>query len=316
MEEGTLTKWLVKSGDQVRTGDLLAEIETDKATMEVEAVDDGTIDKILIAKGANGVKVNAVIATLLEDGEQATKEPSRTEAPEKLATNPASDPPLKSTHSETEQRLFASPLARRIATDRGIDLALISGSGPKGRIVKADVETFEPSVQVTPAQAAVSKPTVPAEPGSNRISQIYADRKYEEVPLDGMRKTIAERLTEAKQTIPHFYLRRDIELDALLAFRADLNKQLAEKGVKISVNDFVIKACALALQDVPACNAAWAGDRIFAFSASDISVAVAIDGGLITPVIRAADSKTLRKISSEMQDLATRACDRNLPPNE
>lgn len=316
MEEGTLTKWLVKSGDQVRTGDLLAEIETDKATMEVEAVDDGTIDKILIAEGANGVKVNAVIATLLEDGEQATKEPSRTEAPEKLATNPASDPPLKSTHSETEQRLFASPLARRIATDRGIDLALISGSGPKGRIVKADVETFEPSVQVTPAQAAVSKPTLPAEPSSNRISQIYADRKYEEVPLDGMRKTIAERLTEAKQTIPHFYLRRDIELDALLAFRADLNKQLAEKGVKISVNDFVIKACALALQDVPACNAAWAGDRIFAFSASDISVAVAIDGGLITPVIRDADSKTLRKISSEMKDLATRARDRKLAPNE
>ena len=212
-------------------------------------------------------------------------------------------------------RVFASPLARRIASDKGIDLNQVKGSGPKGRIVKADVEGFTP-VAAAPQAAAAQAPSVPAGPAAETVMKMYADREYEEVKLDGMRKTIAARLSEAKSTIPHFYLRRNIELDALLALRKTMNGRLADQGVKLSVNDFVIKACAAALQRVPDANAVWAGDRILALQPSDVAVAVAIDGGLITPVIRDAHAKGLGQISNEMKDLASRARDRKLMPHE
>jgi len=322
MEEGTLAKWLVKEGDTVASGDLLAEIETDKATMEFEAVDEGIVGKLLVADGTEGVKVNTAIAVLLEDGEAAadikttpvaapkaapTAEPGprETPAPTKATTAPASGAP----------RIFASPLARRIAADKGLDLAAVAGSGPHGRIVKADV-----SGVVATASAAASTqapaPQLATGPVTDVVLKTYADREYQEIALDGMRRIIAARLTEAKQTIPHFYLRRDIQLDALLEFRAQINKQLEARGVKLSVNDFIIKACALALQQVPAANAVWAGDRILQLKPSDVAVAVAIEGGLFTPVLRDADTKSLSELSTQMKDLAARARDRKLAPHE
>ena len=331
MEEGTLAKWLVKEGDEVSSGDVIAEIETDKATMEVEAVDEGTVGKIVVAEGSEGVKVNEVIAVLLEDGESAddigdtpAAAPAPAEMPkeEAKAETPASAPKAPpAPSSDKGDRIFASPLARRIAADKGLDLSQIKGTGPKGRIVKADVEDAKPQAaalkaDASKADAPAAAPAMAQSASADQVKKLYGDRAFEEVPLDNMRKTIAARLTEAKQTIPHFYLRRDIELDNLLAFRSQLNKKLEAKGVKVSVNDFVIKACALALQDVPDCNAAWAGDRVLKFEASDVAVAVAIDGGLITPVIRDADSKTISKISAEIKDLATRARDRKLAPHE
>ena len=331
MEEGTLAKWLIKEGDTVSSGDVIAEIETDKATMEVEAVDEGTVGKIVVAEGSEGVKVNEVIAVLLEDGESAddigdtpAAAPAPAEMPkeEAKAETPASAPKAPpAPSSDKGDRIFASPLARRIAADKGLDLSQIKGTGPKGRIVKADVEDAKPQAaapkaDASKADAPAAAPAMAQSASADQVKKLYGDRAFEEVPLDNMRKTIAARLTEAKQTIPHFYLRRDIELDNLLAFRSQLNKKLEAKGVKVSVNDFVIKACALALQDVPDCNAAWAGDRVLKFEASDVAVAVAIDGGLITPVIRDADSKTISKISAEIKDLATRARDRKLAPHE
>ncbi|MBD3625450.1 MAG: 2-oxo acid dehydrogenase subunit E2, partial [Rhodobacteraceae bacterium] len=219
-------------------------------------------------------------------------------------------------------RIFASPLARRIAADKGLDLSQIKGSGPRGRIVKADVEGAKArpaAAQASGGAAAKPQATAPAAAqgmSAETVAKMYADRDYEEVKLDGMRKTIATRLVEAKQTIPHFYLRRDIHLDNLMKFRAQLNKSLEGRGVKLSVNDFIIKACALALQDVPDCNAVWAGDRVLKLKPSDVAVAVAIEGGLFTPVLKDADSKTLSKLSSEMKDLAARARDRKLAPHE
>ena len=331
MEEGTLAKWLIKEGDTVSSGDVIAEIETDKATMEVEAVDEGTVGKIVVAEGSEGVKVNEVIAVLLEDGESAddigdtpaaAPAPAETPKEEAKAETPASAPKAPpAPSSDKGDRIFASPLARRIAADKGLDLSQIKGTGPKGRIVKADVEDAKPQAAAAKedapkADAPKAAPALAQSASADQVKKLYGDRAFEEVPLDNMRKTIAARLTEAKQTIPHFYLRRDIELDNLLAFRSQLNKKLEAKGVKVSVNDFVIKACALALQDVPDCNAAWAGDRVLKFEASDVAVAVAINGGLITPVIRDADSKTISKISAEMKDLATRARDRKLAPHE
>ena len=329
MEEGTLAKWLVKEGDTVASGDLLAEIETDKATMEFEAVDEGTIGKILIAEGTEGVKVNTPIAILLEDGESADDIGSAAAAPtaaaapktvapaeEKAAPAPAAAPAAPV--AATGERVFASPLARRIAKDKGLDLSQIKGSGPKGRIVKADVENVDPAAaKATPAAApATAAPPAPSGASSDAILRMYEGRAYEEVPLDGMRKVIAARLTEAKQTIPHFYLRRDIELDALLKFRGQLNKQLEPRGVKLSVNDFIIKACALALQQVPDANAVWAGDRMLKLKPSDVAVAVAIEGGLFTPVLKDAEMKSLSALSAEMKVLATRARDRKLAPHE
>ena len=324
MEEGTLAKWLVKEGDTVSSGDLLAEIETDKATMEFEAVDEGVIGKILIAEGTEGVKVNTPIAVLLEDGESADDiaaaapaAPSPETAPPAPAAAAAPAPSAPAASDGT--RIFASPLARRIAADKGLDLGQIAGSGPRGRIVKADVEGATASA-VQPA-AAVAAPAAPAAapssgPSADTVAKIYADRDHEEVTLDGMRKTIAARLTEAKQSIPHFYLRRDINLDALLKFRGQLNKDLEARGVKLSVNDFIIKACALALQSVPDANSVWAGDRMLKLKPSDVAVAVAIEGGLFTPVLKDAETKTLSALSAEMKDLASRARDRKLAPHE
>ena len=331
MEEGTLAKWLVQEGDVVSSGDLLAEIETDKATMEFEAVEDGVVGKILVAAGTEGVAVNSPIAILLEDGDSA----------DDLSTTPAKEPDRKAEDNQSQEaaklespvsapaapaapttsdgnRIFASPLARRIAAQKGLDLAAISGSGPRGRIVKADVEAAEaaPVSKTSAAQAAAPAAKMPAGPDAETVLKMYADRAFEEVALNGMRKTIAARLTEAKQSIPHFYLRRDIKLDALLAFRSQLNKQLEKRGAKLSVNDFIIKACALALQEVPEANAVWAGDRILKLTPSDVAVAVAIEGGLFTPVLKDADMKSLSALSAEMKDLATRARDRKLAPHE
>ncbi|UWR51327.1 pyruvate dehydrogenase complex dihydrolipoamide acetyltransferase [Phaeobacter inhibens] len=334
MEEGTLAKWLVKEGDTVASGDLLAEIETDKATMEFEAVDEGVIGKILIPEGSEGVKVNSPIAVLLEDGESADDIGTTPSAPaaaadeaapaasEEAAPAPAqaataATPAPAAPQGADGNRIFASPLARRIAADKGLDLAAISGSGPRGRIVKADVENAKPQAAAAPATApAPAAAAAPAGPSADQVARMYEGRTYEEVKLDGMRKTIAARLTEAKQTVPHFYLRRDIQLDALLKFRGELNKQLEARGVKLSVNDFIIKACALALQAVPDANAVWAGDRVLKMEASDVAVAVAIEGGLFTPVLQNSDTKSLSTLSTEMKDLAKRARDRKLAPHE
>jgi len=327
MEEGTLAKWLVKEGDTVKSGDLLAEIETDKATMEFEAVDEGVIGKILIAAGTENVKVNTAIAVLLADGESASDigsapaAPTPAAAPAAAATPAASATPVATPAVSHGARVFASPLARRIAADKGIDLGSLTGSGPHGRIVKADVEnaTAAPKAASAPAPSApVEAAPKPAAPqvSAEGVAKLYADREYTEIPLDGMRKTIAARLSEAKQTIPHFYLRRDIKLDALMAFRAQINKQLESRGVKLSVNDFIIKACANALQAVPAANAVWAGDRVLQLKPSDVAVAVAIDGGLFTPVLKDADKKSLSALSSEMKDLAGRARNKKLAPHE
>jgi pyruvate dehydrogenase E2 component (dihydrolipoamide acetyltransferase) len=328
MEEGTLAKWLVKEGDVVRSGQILAEIETDKATMEFEAVDEGIIGKLLVAEGTVGVKVNTPIAILVEDGETVGTAP----APAKplAATAAAPVPAPVATASPTAPtptgvRVFASPLARRIAAEKGLDLTTVTGSGPHGRIVKADVAGLArpASIAAAPVAAAApmaqqtpSLPSVATSATAEAVARMFADRNYEVVQLDGMRKTIATRLTEAKQTIPHFYLRRSVQLDALLAFRETLNKQLESRSIKLSVNDFIIKACALALQQVPDANAVWAGDRIFRLKPSDVAVAVAIEGGLFTPVLRDAHQKSISTLSAEMKDLAARARTRKLAPHE
>lgn len=325
MEEGTLAKWHVKEGDKVSSGDILAEIETDKATMEFEAVDEGVIGKIVIAEGTEGVKVNAVIAVLLEDGESASDIGSVSAAPAAAAAAPkeeaaapaaAVSPAPAASAAKDENRIFATPLARRIAADKGLDLSAIAGSGPHGRIVKADVENATAAPKAAAAASAAPATAMASGPSSDAVIKMYEGRPFEEVKLDGMRKIIASRLTEAKQSVPHFYLRRDINLDALMKFRSQLNKQLEGRGVKLSVNDFIIKACALALQQVPEANAVWAGDRTLKFTKSDVAVAVAIEGGLFTPVLRDSEMKSLSALSSEMKDLATRARDRKLAPHE
>ncbi len=331
MEEGTLAKWLVKEGDTVSSGDLIAEIETDKATMEFEAVDEGVVGKIVVAEGTEGVKVNSLIAVLLEDGEDMPSEiPGQAGEDAKSETHsPAPEPgpqaaPAPAAPAAADgSRLFATPLARRIAADKGLDLSTVTGSGPHGRIIKADVEgtTAQPVAAAAPATSAPAAAPAPATavatgPSTDVVLKTYADRPFGEVSLDGMRKTIAARLTEAKQSVPHFYLRRDIQLDELLKFRSQLNKQLESRGVKLSVNDFIIKACALALQAVPDANAVWAGDRVLKFKKSDVAVAVAIEGGLFTPVLQDAESKSLSDLSAQMKDLAARARDRKLAPHE
>jgi pyruvate dehydrogenase E2 component (dihydrolipoamide acetyltransferase) len=330
MEEGTLAKWLVKEGDRVKSGQILAEIETDKATMEFEAVDEGVLGRILVAEGTAGVKVNAPIAVLLEEGDSASATPKAAAvvapvvAPVAVAVAalavPVAAVAVPVAAKLDGARVFASPLARRIAAEKGLDLTQVAGSGPHGRIVRADVEGAKavvaaaaPVAPVAPAPAKVSMPTGMS---AETVLKIYADRSYVEVPLDGMRRTIAARLTEAKQTIPHFYLRREVRLDALMALREQLNKGLEARGVKLSVNDFIIKACALALQAVPNANAVWAGDRILKLKPSDVAVAVAIEGGLFTPVLRDAESKTLSALSAEMKDLAARAKSKKLAPHE
>lgn len=324
MEEGTLAKWLVKSGDAVGPGDIIAEIETDKATMEVEAVDEGRIAAILVQEGSEGVKVNSVIAVLAEDGEDidSIKGPVAAATPAPVAAKkeepaPTAAPTSKPSVSpvappKSGTRVFASPLAKRIAADKGIDLSTLSGTGPRGRIVRADVENAKPTSGKT-ASGAVS-------PDGLILPQVLDDRvytpdSYELKPLDGMAKVVAKRLTESFMQIPHFPLNVDIKLDKLLAARKAIN-EAAPEGVKISVNDFLIKASALALMDEPKCNASYT-DNGFAFHKSaNISVAVAIDGGLITPVVRDAQSKGLAQISAEVKDLAKRARERKLAPQE
>ncbi|WPE20358.1 pyruvate dehydrogenase complex dihydrolipoamide acetyltransferase [Shinella zoogloeoides] len=346
MEEGNLAKWLVKEGDTVKSGDVIAEIETDKATMEVEAVDEGTVARIVVPAGTEGVKVNSLIAILAADGEDvaaaaaggggsAPKAEAKAEAP-KEAEKPAAAAPAAAASVSTPASagdngervgngLFSSPLARRIAKDAGIDIKAITGSGPHGRVVKSDVEKAVASGGAKPAAAAA--PAASAAPAAapkgmseDAVLKLFEPGSYELVPHDGMRKTIAKRLQESKQTIPHFYVSVDVELDALLALRAQLNDSAPRKedkpAYKLSVNDMVIKAMALALRDVPDANVSWTDTNMVKHKHADVGVAVSIPGGLITPIIRSAELKTLSAISNEMKDLGKRAKERKLKPEE
>lgn len=317
MEEGTLAKWLVAEGDTVKSGQIIAEIETDKATMEFEAVDEGRIGKLLVAAGTAGVKVNAPIAVLVEDGEALDAAPKAAAVKAEVAVTIAAAP-APTAPKATGARVFASPLARRIAHEKGLDLTSVQGSGPHGRIIRADVEGAKAAPVAAPAAVPMAaKPAVmPTGLATETVLKMYADRAYTELPLDGMRRTIAARLTEAKQTIPHFYLRRSVRLDTLMALRAQLNTGLEARGVKLSVNDFIIKASALALQTVADANAVWAGDRILRLKPSDVAVAVAIEGGLFTPVLKDAETKSLSALSLEMKDLAARAKSKKLALHE
>lgn len=326
MEEGTLTKWLVKEGDRIQSGDLIAEIETDKATMEFEAVDEGIIGKILISEGSEGVKVNSPIAVILDEGEEleANEEANQTIPVEPKKQKNASEGVIETKKSSnnviqtSHTRIFATPLARRLAKEKGVDLDSITGSGPHGRIVKNDILDVNPtnfddnqeSLEGSTLRTGVKQ--VP----SSSIMDLYSDREFKEIPLSSMRRTVATRLTEAKQNVPHFYLRKEIVIDELLRVRARINAHLAEKSNKLSINDFIIKACALALQTVPMANAVWAEDKILQLKSSDIAVAVSVEDGLFTPVIRDADVKSLSNLSKEMKELAEKARSKKLMPNE
>lgn len=352
MEEGNLSKWLVKEGDKVKSGDVIAEIETDKATMEVEAVDEGTVAKLVVAAGTEGVKVNALIAILAADGEdvaaaaagggsalaaKAEAAPAKAEAsPAKADAAPAVSAPITDKApapstpapvAKSGERVFASPLARRLAKDAGLDLSAVSGSGPHGRVVKSDVEKAVSSggAKAAPAAATTAAPAAAAPAMAKGASEeavlkLFEAGSYELVPHDGMRKTIAKRLVESKQTIPHFYVTADCELDALLALRAQLNDAAPRKegapAYKLSVNDMIIKAMAMALTEVPDANVSWTETNMVKHKHADVGVAVSIPGGLITPIIRHAELKTLSAISNEMKDLGKRAKDRKLKPEE
>jgi pyruvate dehydrogenase E2 component (dihydrolipoyllysine-residue acetyltransferase) len=339
MEEGTLAKWLVKEGDTVSSGDIIAEIETDKATMEVEAVDEGTVAKILVAEGTEGVKVNAVIAVLAEEGEDASsiKAPTPSDSPAKAGASgddkpkpapaptkpaPAAKPQAAPTpkpqpvaaSSASGDRIKASPLAKRIASLKGIDLAALKGTGPRGRIIKRDVESAQPGTAAPAARSGAPAPDGLILP-QILDDRVYAPDSYELKPLDGVRKVVAKRLTTSFMQVPHFPLTIDLALDHLLASRAAINAA-APNGIKVSVNDLLIKACAMALMDEPDCNASYTDKGIAYHKHANVSVAVAIDGGLITPVIFNAEGKGLADISEEMKDLAARARERRLKPQE
>ncbi|EFG38053.1 pyruvate dehydrogenase complex dihydrolipoamide acetyltransferase [Brucella sp. NVSL 07-0026] len=346
MEEGNLSKWLVKEGDKVAPGDVIAEIETDKATMEVEAVDEGTVAKIVVPAGTEGVKVNALIAVLAEEGEDVAaaakgagaapkaeapkEEPKPAEAKKEAAAPAAAPAPARSEQPAVApavnkgERVFASPLARRIAKDAGVDISAVKGSGPHGRVIQRDVEAALASGGAKAVSAQAESAAAPKPMSDDAILKLFEDGSYEVVPHDGMRKTIARRLVESKQTVPHFYLTIDCELDALLALRSQINAAApmlkTEKGevraYKLSVNDMVIKATALALRDVPEANVSWTEGGMIKHKCSDVGVAVSIPGGLITPIVRHAESKTLSVISNEMKDMARRARDRKLKPEE
>jgi len=318
MEEGTLSKWLVKEGDTVESGTVMAEIETDKATMEFEAVDEGIIGKILVPEGSAGVKVNEVIAILLDDGEDVpnieVQKPETNQDIIKTINTYENKPSIKLENSNrnlNKERVFATPLARRIAKSKNLELTNIRGTGPYGRIVKADVESNNIKHLEKPATLSMTSSTT-----TEIIKDIYKDRHFTEIALDGMRKVIANRLTEAKQTIPHFYLRRSVSLDKLLMIRAEMNDGLADKGIKISVNDFIIKASSLALQDIPQANVVWAHDRILQMKSSDVAVAVSVEGGLYTPVLFDSENKSISSLSSEIKALASKARDKKLSPSE
>ena len=334
MEEGTLAKWLVKEGDMVASGDILAEIETDKATMEFEAVDEGKIAKILVAEGSDGVKVGTPIAILAGEGEEVSAAapapkaeaapPPKVEEPKIEAAAPAKGggetpaapaaPAAPASKADTGDRIKASPLARRLAEAQGIDLSSLKGSGPGGRIVRADLGKAAGGAMAAPTPTATAAPAG-LQPVEAELA--FTDGvPHEAIKLSNMRKTIARRLTESKQQIPHIYLTLDCRLDALLKLRGDLNAGLANRGVKLSVNDMLIKALALALVEVPECNVSFAGDSLIKYHRADISVAVSIPNGLITPIIADAENKSLSKISTEMQDLAGRAKEGKLQPHE
>jgi pyruvate dehydrogenase E2 component (dihydrolipoamide acetyltransferase) len=329
MTEGNLAKWLKKEGDEVRSGDVLAEIETDKATMEVEAVDDGRIGRILVPEGAQGIKVNEPIALLLGEGEDASAlaDMSLLRRPgdgssEATVSHPGPLPAGGEREGPAPQaregeglappaatggtRVFASPLARRMAQQAGLDLAALKGSGPQGRIIKADIEAALTSGRAAPAETPRPAPpsALPAL-SKERVAALAGNAPYTERPLTPMRRVIARRLTESKQTVPHFYLTVDCEIDALLKIRAELNAK--SEVYKLSVNDFVIRAAALALRQVPAANASWSDEAILQWDTVDIAVAVALDDGLITPIVKRADQKGLAAIAAEMKDLAARA---------
>lgn len=326
MTEGKLAKWVKKEGDKVKAGDVIAEIETDKATMEVEAVDEGVLAKIVVPAGTDGVKVNSLIAMLLEEGEDASALAKAPAAPAPKTVTPANQPAAEAAkpapamavatpaQAKSSGRVFASPLAKRIAKEKGIDLSAVKGSGPHGRIVKSDLDKA-PSGAAAPKAAASGGSFTPAASSVN--AQALADAygiPYTLTPNSGVRKVIARRLSESKQTVPHFYLTVDCELDALLALRKQLNDSM--DGLKISVNDFIIKATAAALQKFPAANVSWTDDNIVQYTRADVSVAVATPNGLITPIIVDAANKSLKVISSEMKDLGARAKEGKLKPQE
>ncbi|CAA7625093.1 pyruvate dehydrogenase complex dihydrolipoamide acetyltransferase [Magnetospirillum sp. SS-4] len=322
MTEGTLAKWLKAEGDSVKSGDILCEIETDKATMEYEAVDEGVLGKILVAGGTSGVAVNTAIAVLLQDGEDSSAivaAPAPTPVSRSAGVSPAPVAPVAAEQRagrprSDEGRVFASPLARRIARDGGVDLKAVRGSGPHGRIVKADVDSVIAAGPAKAAPVAATAPVAAAKPAPAPAAASPIGPAFEEIPNSSMRKVIARRLTEAKATIPHFYLSIDCELDALLKVRAELNGR--SDAYKLSVNDFVVRAVALALRKVPAANASWGEDAIRRYTDIDISVAVATPSGLITPIVRHADRKGLAGISGEMKALAAKARDGKLKPEE
>ena len=362
MEEGKLAKWHVKEGDKVSSGDVIAEIETDKATMEVESIDEGTVGKIVVPEGTEGVKVNAVIAVILQEGENAADikadapapAAKATEAPradEPKAAAPAAQTPTAATApaaapvperaalqdavatvgeiakgAANGNRVFASPLAKRLAKEAGIELGAITGTGPKGRVVKADVESAKSGkapLKAAPAAATAATGGTAIAGGMTRqqVLALYPEDSYELVPNDGMRKVVAARLTESKQTVPHFYLSLDCKIDALLEAREQINfaapkSKDGKPEYKLSVNDFVMKAWAAALMKVPAANATWAGDAILYHKHADVAVAVAVPGGLFTPVVKSCDTKSLRQISEEVKDLAGRARSKKLAPHE
>jgi len=328
MTDGTLARWHVKEGDTVASGDVLAEIETDKATMEVEAVEEGRIGKILVADGTEQVAVNAVIALLLEDGETeadlggvdtgaATAAPSPAAPPTMAPAAPASEAPMPTQTVENNgnnaERIFASPLAKRMAEQAGLDLSSITGSGPHGRIIKHDIEAAMSGGVPALAEAAAA-PLPVAAPPQGAAAQPF-EPEFDLVTHSNMRKVIAQRLTESKQTVPHFYLSVDCEIDNLLKFRKELNDK-ADGAFKLSVNDIIIKASGVALKKVPAANASWAAEGLKLYKSADVSVAVAIEGGLVTPVIRSADAKGLEDISNEMRSLAVKAREGKLQPEE
>jgi len=327
MEEGTLAKWHVAQGDSVAHGDVLADIETDKATLEYEAEHGGVIGKLLVAEGTASIPIETAIAVLLEDGESVEDLEPKHAAVADQGTAALETPPTPSALKTPETaRLFASPLARRIAAQADLDLAEISGSGPGGRIVKADVEAVIQNPDAPrPSSAPRAALFLPGDaeplptPASTALltetpAPLPSDRRVTQVPLDAMRKTIAARVTQAKQEIPHAYLRRDIQLDALLALRTELNAKLAPRGLRLSINDFIMKACAHALQSVPAANAIWAGDHLLRFATADIAVSVAVAGGIHTPVVQDVQAKTLSSLSLEIKDLASRARAGTLAP--
>ncbi|ANW01995.1 pyruvate dehydrogenase complex dihydrolipoamide acetyltransferase [Bradyrhizobium icense] len=346
MEKGNLAKWLKKEGDKVKSGDVIAEIETDKATMEVEAVDEGTIAKILVPEGTQDVPVNDVIAVLAGDGEdvkaagaapapkaaETPKEAAPKEAPKPAAAAPTPAPaaaPAPAPQAAAapakgngQGRIFSSPLARRLAKDAGIDLSRINGSGPHGRVVARDVEDAKSGKGLkAPAAVPAAGPSIAPSMSDKQILALFEEGTYEIVPHDGMRRTIAQRLTASVQTVPHFYLTMDCDIGKLLVAREEINaaapKDKEKKPLyKLSVNDFVIKAMAIALQRIPNCNVSWTEGGMVKHKHSDIGVAVAMPGGLITPIIRKAETKMLSTISSEMKDFAARARARKLKPEE